>query len=75
MKKPYHNKSEGMKKALKGLFPEAAKNIEEGKCATCGSTKVKHEDFRDDPSRKEYGVSGMCQECQDSVWGKPSPMW
>ena len=25
--------------------------------------------FRDDLSRKEYGISGMCQNCQDKVWG------
>jgi len=26
-------------------------------------------DFRDDLSRKEYSISGMCQDCQDSVFG------
>lgn len=39
-------------------------------CITCGSTKVRHEDFKDDLSRKEYGISRMCQVCQDSVFGK-----
>lgn len=26
--------------------------------------------FRDELSAKEYYISGMCQECQDSVFGK-----
>lgn len=40
-------------------------------CVTCGSTKVKPEDFRDDLSRKEFRISKMCQVCQDSVFGVP----
>ncbi len=26
--------------------------------------------FRDELSRREYTISGLCQECQDSVFGK-----
>jgi len=26
--------------------------------------------FRDNLSRKEYAISGLCQECQDTIWGK-----
>ena len=37
-------------------------------CVTCGSTKVDSEDFKDNLSRKEFSISGMCQKCQDSVW-------
>jgi len=25
--------------------------------------------FKDELSRKEYGISGLCQECQDSIFG------
>lgn len=25
--------------------------------------------FRDALSEREYGISGMCQECQDEIWG------
>jgi hypothetical protein len=25
--------------------------------------------FRDEISRKEYTISGLCQECQDSIFG------
>lgn len=36
-------------------------------CVTCGNPSG---DFRDDLSWKEFTISGMCQECQDSVFGK-----
>jgi DNA-directed RNA polymerase subunit RPC12/RpoP len=48
------------------IFPEAKHNIENNKCATCGREIGT---FRDDDSRKEYSISGMCQKCQDSVFG------
>lgn len=37
-------------------------------CVTCGSAKIAPSDFKDDLSRKEFGISRMCQECQDSVF-------
>lgn len=36
-------------------------------CVTCGN---KVEGFRDELSKKEFGISGMCQDCQDSVFGQ-----
>lgn len=36
-----------------------------GRCAGDGTAT----EFRDALSRKEYGISGMCQKCQDSVFG------
>ena len=72
MKEPWSNKSEGMKDALKGMFPDHAKNISEKKCATCGSDKTGESDFKNDISRKEYTISGMCQVCQDKVFKLPS---
>ncbi len=38
----------------------------EGECISCGKNKLV---FRDELSRKEYQLSHMCQECQDSVFG------
>lgn len=32
----------------------------------CGGPAI---EFRDDLSRKEYTISGLCQECQDEVFG------
>jgi hypothetical protein len=28
-------------------------------------------DFRDEISRKEFGISGLCQPCQDGIFGGP----
>lgn len=35
-------------------------------CATCGGDASK---FKDALSEKEFTISGMCQKCQDSVFG------
>lgn len=29
--------------------------------------------FRDELSKKEYQISGLCQECQDSIFGSFAP--
>lgn len=50
------------------LFPEAADAIIRGECVPCGSTRIRDCDFRDDISKKEYGISGMCQSCQDEAF-------
>ena len=34
----------------------------------CGEGAVK---FRDDLSRREYTISGLCQRCQDRIFGGP----
>lgn len=44
----------------------------DGKCVTCGKS-VDIADFRDTLSVKEYGISRMCQKCQDSVFGSEEP--
>lgn len=50
------------------IFPEAREAVLKGKCPTCGKEVG---EFRDALSKKEFGISGMCQECQDSVFGGP----
>lgn len=47
-------------------FGEEVKLVEEKKCPIC---KEPVGEFRDELSKKEYGISGMCQKCQDSVFG------
>ena len=49
-------------------FGKAVENVEAGLCATCVK-KIDFAKFRDELSKKEYGISGMCQKCQDSVFG------
>ncbi len=41
--------------------------LEQGICVRCGA-RVRLEDFRDELSKKEYYLSGLCQRCQDEVW-------
>jgi hypothetical protein len=40
-------------------------------CMTCGSAAMDDSDFRDDLSRREASISGMCQPCQNSVFDHP----
>jgi hypothetical protein len=40
--------------------------VAEASCVTC---KGEANTFRDALSQKEYTISGMCQPCQDSVFG------
>jgi len=37
-------------------------------CPLCGNP-IKMEDFKDSLSRKEYAISGMCQDCQNEIFG------
>lgn len=37
-------------------------------CPLC-KNPIKMEDFKDYLSRKEYSISGMCQKCQDDIFG------
>jgi hypothetical protein len=37
-------------------------------CVSCLSGKIKYPDFRDELSWKEFGISGLCQKCQDGVF-------
>lgn len=41
--------------------------ITENKCATCKTPNLQ---FRNQISQKEYTISGMCQNCQDDIFGK-----
>ncbi len=72
MAKP-SDKSPEMEKAIDtvvktlGFLPRRA-SIEGDICVTCGA-KAPPESFRDALSVKEYSISGMCQRCQDGVFG------
>lgn len=59
------NKSEPIEKFLEEMFGRTTA-IESNTCVTCGQD-ASH--FRNKISHKEYMYSGMCQECQDSVFG------
>ncbi|WP_298751950.1 hypothetical protein [uncultured Arcobacter sp.] len=38
-------------------------------CRTCNKKVNTQTDFKDKLSLKEYSISGMCQECQDKIFG------
>ena len=42
-------------------------SITNDKCVMCGGDASQ---FRDALSRKEFSISGMCQKCQDKVFGR-----
>ena len=51
---------------IKKILPLEASRIEMGLCPTCGGPV---HPFRDALSEKEFKISGMCQSCQDKVFG------
>lgn len=72
----YYIKGEEKHQDIQNLLNDLAKHItgkdpSEGFCATCGSDKIKPEDFKDDMSRRDFTIGGMCQACQDSVFESP----
>lgn len=41
-------------------------------CLVCGAPAT---EFKDELSRKEYTISGMCQDCQDKVFNSDEEEW
>ena len=44
-----------------------ADRIIDNRCSFCAFPVT---EFSDELSEKEYSISGMCQDCQDKVFGK-----
>ena len=64
------NKSNPIDSMLSSLFGvDRVKTISEGYCVSCDTEDIKATSFTDDLSRKEYAISGLCQSCQDDVFG------
>lgn len=47
-------------------FGEEVRRKNLGLCTFCKNS-VKLEDFGNDKSRKEFSISGLCQECQNKI--------
>jgi len=67
------NKSPGIAKALNTLIGGSReRSVHESMCIPppigCGQ-EVKAEEFRDECSRREYKISGLCMKCQDKIFG------
>jgi hypothetical protein len=67
--KPMANKTQEIKDAIEDMFPGTAKAIAEHKCPSC-KADIDPQSFRDQMSRREFGISGLCQVCQDSIWNR-----
>lgn len=60
-------KSPQMEESLKNLFcVDRVKDITENRCVGCGYPAT---EFKDEVSRREYSISGLCQHCQDKIFG------
>lgn len=65
-------KSEGMEQALTKMFGfDRRDSITGGFCTGfgCLASGITENSFRDEISLKEYTISGLCQDCQDKVFG------
>lgn len=48
-------------------FEQEVELVEQGQCPFCKKPIGK---FRDEISRREFRISGLCQSCQDDFFGK-----
>ena len=68
------NKSNPIDSMLTSIFGvDRVKTITESFCVSCDSKDNNAASFRDDLSRKEYAISGLCQSCQDDIFGVGEP--
>lgn len=51
-------------------FGEAVKCVERHECPFCNAPiKGVRNEFKDAQSFKEFKISGLCQKCQDEIFG------
>jgi len=55
-----------LSKPIFAMMPQMADRILCGKCSFCAESLG---EFTDELSEREYGISGMCQVCQDKTFG------
>ena len=53
----------------KAGFAQEVAAVEQNKCPMCGKQIDVTKEFRDSLSRREYAISGLCQDCQDKIFG------
>ncbi len=65
--KPTH-KSEPIEQLLTSVFGvDRRKSIRSDVCTFCKKPAV---NFKDELSRREFAISGLCQECQDETFSE-----
>lgn len=50
-------------------FADEVKAVEGGQCPFCRNS-VSLDSFRNELSKREFRISGLCQSCQDEMFGK-----
>ena len=50
------------------IFPVQRLLVKEKKCPFC-KKEIADDEFLDELSEKEFKISGLCQSCQDDVFG------
>lgn len=55
------------KQTFKQLFPKEIAAREQGFCPFC-KEPISMDGFKDQLSRREYEISGLCQKCQDKIF-------
>lgn len=59
-------KNEGIDKFLKEVFGfHRVDSIEKNTCVSCGKPATK---FKDEYSKREFAISGLCDECQQEIF-------
>lgn len=48
-------------------FEKEVARVKGGHCPFCDK-KIDPKEFKDDISKKEFEISGLCQECQDRMF-------
>ena len=56
-----------LSKPIFSMMPELADRIINGVCTYCVEPLTL---FNDELSKQEYGITGMCQACQDKIYEK-----
>jgi hypothetical protein len=51
------------------IFPEKLALINLGHCPVC-EKQIKLADFKNEISKREFEISGLCQKCQDETFGE-----
>ena len=51
------------------IKPNTMELIEDRKCPLC-KTRIDINEFNNDLSLKEFTISGMCQKCQNKIFGE-----
>lgn len=49
-------------------FNDEMNKVKQGKCPHCDKPVI-IQDFRNEISRREFKISGLCQKCQDEIFG------